>query len=268
MENKKLISIIMGVYNCENTIREAIDSILNQTYTNWELILCDDCSIDNTLIICNKYQKLYPKKIKVLENKKNMGLNYTLNLCLEEVSGEFVARMDGDDISVIERLEKQLNYLNANKNIALVGTGMEMFDENGIWGKNIKKKEPLNRDFLQSTPFNHATILIRTDILKKVKGYTVEKKLLRVEDIHLWIKIYMNGYLGHNMDDLLYLCRDDNNAYKRRKYKFRINEFRVRMYAAKNLKLGLKGYIYAFKPLIVGLLPKQIYLYLHKFNLK
>ena len=106
MEEK--VSIIMGIYNCQDTLPEAIDSILEQTYTNWELILCDDCSTDNTYSIAEQYKNKYPEKIILIRNSENKKLAFTLNHCLEYATGEYVARMDGDDISAPNRFEKQL----------------------------------------------------------------------------------------------------------------------------------------------------------------
>ena len=91
------ISVIMGIYNCANTISGSIESIINQTYEDWELIMCDDGSIDTTFDVAKEYQKKYPQKIILLKNKRNRGLNYTLNKCLEIAKGEYIARMDGDD---------------------------------------------------------------------------------------------------------------------------------------------------------------------------
>ena len=88
----------MGIYNCAKTLPEAIDSILAQTYSNWELIMCDDGSSDDTYAIAEKYKITYPNKIKLIKNEKNLGLNATLNNCLKYVDGNYIARMDGDDI--------------------------------------------------------------------------------------------------------------------------------------------------------------------------
>ena len=98
------VSIIMGIYNCAETLPEAIESILNQTYLNWELIMCDDGSSDDTWKIAIRYAEKYPDKIKILKNESNKGLNYTLNRCLKKATGKYIARMDGDDISMPERL--------------------------------------------------------------------------------------------------------------------------------------------------------------------
>ncbi len=105
------VSIIMGVYNCEKYLRESIDSILNQTFKDWELIICDDGSSDKTYYIVQEYQSKYPERIKVIQNKKNLGLNETLNRCLKLAKGKYIARQDGDDISFKNRLEEEYNFL-------------------------------------------------------------------------------------------------------------------------------------------------------------
>ena len=128
------ISVIMGIYNCEKTLDESIESIINQTYRNWELIMCDDASSDNTLSIARRYESLYPKKIKVIENKRNLSLAPTLNRCLEFATGKYIARQDADDISLNNRLEIQLNFLEDNKGYDLVGSQMISFNENGVNG--------------------------------------------------------------------------------------------------------------------------------------
>ena len=102
----------MGIYNCADTLSEAIDSIINQTYTNWQLILCDDCSTDNTYNVAKSYQEKYPEKIVLVRNEVNSRLAFSLNHCLKYADGEFIARMDGDDISVSNRFEVQLKFLN------------------------------------------------------------------------------------------------------------------------------------------------------------
>lgn len=87
------ISILMGIYNCASTLAEAIDSILAQTFTDWELILCDDGSKDDTYAVADSYRRRYPHKIILIKNPQNMGLNFTLNHCLEHASGEYIARI-------------------------------------------------------------------------------------------------------------------------------------------------------------------------------
>ena len=122
------VSVIMGIYNCEKTLPEAIESILRQTYPNWELILCDDGSSDGTYAIADSYAKRDPQRIILIRNETNKKLAYTLNRCLSVASGELIARMDGDDISHPDRFLRQTEYLLAHPDVQLVGTDMRCFD--------------------------------------------------------------------------------------------------------------------------------------------
>lgn len=260
---KHKISIIMGIYNCGSTLSEAIDSILAQTYDNWELILCDDGSSDNTYEIAELYKKQYPEKIVLLKNDKNLGLNYTLNRCLEAAKGEYIARMDGDDVSLPERLEKEKEFLDNNPNYAIVSCPMIYFDENGDWGQGKAISDPQKKDFLSGTPFCHAPCMVRSVAYRAVKGYSTDSRTLRAEDYNLWFRMYALGYKGHNLKEPLYKMRDDINAFHRRKLSYAKNEFYVRWNGYKMLNLPIWCYIFAFRPILVGLLPKSIYLYLH-----
>lgn len=261
------ISVIMGIYNCEEYLEEAIRSILNQTYKDWELIMCDDGSSDRTYLIAKKYEKLYPAKIRVLKNSSNKGLNYTLNRCLKEAKGNYIARMDGDDRCSVDRFEKEVAVLDNQKDISIVSSYLEYFDESGVWGICKYKEYPQKKDFLRGSQFCHAASMVRREAFKKVNGYSVEKRLLRVEDYHLWMKMYAAGYKGYNIQEPLYQMRDDKNAYSRRKFKYRINEAYVKMQIIKMFKLPVYSYLFAFKPVIVGLLPTKVYDLMHKRRL-
>lgn len=260
----KSVSIIMGIYNCQDTLDEAIKSILNQTYTDWIMIMCDDCSRDNTFAVAEKYCRKYPEKFVLLKNDKNMGLNYTLNKCLSLVDTEYVARMDADDISLPSRIEKEFQFLENNPSYQIVGTQMVYFDENGEWGKSSCTEIPKKRDLVKGTPFCHATCMLKTEAYKVVNGYSVDKKLLRVEDYHLWIKMYEKGFKGYNLQEILYKMRDDRAATNRRTFRNRINEAYVKDLSIKAFNLPKWNYIYVLKPIILGLLPKFLYEYLHK----
>lgn len=263
VNNKKKISVIMGIYNCESTLSEAINSILNQTYNNWELIMCDDGSSDDTYKVAMEYKSKYPDKIIVIKNDKNCGLNKTLNHCLQYASGDYIARMDGDDISIADRFQKEIEYLENHKDIAIVSGPMIYFDENGDWGQGTSVPNPEKKDFLSGTPFCHAPCMVRAEAYKAVNGYSENKKTLRAEDYDLWFRMYELGYKGHNLSEPIYKMRDDANAYSRRKFKYAINEAYVRFTGFKRLKLPVTSYLYALRPIIVGLLPKPIYMKLH-----
>ena len=196
--NSARITVIMGIYNCESTIADALDSLLSQTYKKIIILMCDDNSTDGTYDIAHKYTTKYPNII-LLKNVKNQGLNYTLNRCLDLVETEYIARMDGDDISLPERFQKQLDFLDSNPQYSIVSCPMIYFNENGNFrfGK-VQVKEPTKYDFVKGTPFCHAPSMMRTSAIKSVGGYSINKRLLRVEDYHLWFKMYSKGFRGYN----------------------------------------------------------------------
>ncbi len=258
----------MGIYNCEATLGAALDSLFAQTFTDWELIMCDDGSADGTYELASRYCTANPAKITLLKNPRNMGLNYTLNRCLSSANGEYIARQDGDDISMPTRFEKEVAILDTNPDIAIVSTAMTYFDESGTWGQSHPTEFPQRKNFIAGTPFCHAPCMVRREAYQAVNGYTDDPRYIRVEDYDLWIKMYAAGFRGQNITEPLYAMRDDRNAYSRRKFKYRINEFRVRIKAARLLRLPPKAYIYAFRPIAVGLMPECIYKILHQKSLK
>ena len=262
------ISVIMGIYNCTDTLSEAIESVLGQTMSEWELIMCDDGSSDATSEVAEFYIKKYPERMVLLKNKENRGLNYTLNRCLKMATGKYIARMDGDDICLPERFAVEYEILEKEKVISIVSTDMGYFDETGIWGNISHPEYPKKEDFLHGSPFCHAPCMVRKEAYDAVKGYTEKKRLLRVEDYHLWIKMYEVGYRGKNIPKQLYLMRDDKAAYKRRKFRYRVNEAYVRGMAVRKLGLPISGYLYAIQPIIIGILPKVVYDYFHKRKLE
>lgn len=262
------ISVIMGIYNCASTLPDALDSIIKQTFTNWEMILCDDGSTDHTLKVALEYREKYPDKIIVLQNEENLGLNKTLNRCLEQAKGVYIARMDGDDLCSPERFQEEIDVLEREPEIAIVSTDMKFFDETGVWGEISHPEYPKNKDFLHGSPFCHAPCMVRKKAYDAVGGYSTGTKLLRVEDYHLWVKMYKEGFKGKNIHKALYYMRDDQNAYQRRRFKYRLNEAYVKFLAVKDLKLPVWGYVSVLRPIIVGLLPDFLYDRLHKRNLR
>ncbi len=261
------ISVIMGIFNCADTLAEAIDCILAQTATDWELILCDDGSTDDTFAVASVYQAQYPDKIVLLRNETNLGLNATLNKCLSAAKGKYIARMDGDDRCAVDRFEKELAVLEQEPDIAIVSTDMAHFDETGIWGRIAHPTAPEPRDLLRETPFCHAPCMVRREAYEAVGGYSVSERLLRVEDYHLWVKMYKAGFRGRNIHEVLYHMRDDRHAYSRRKFRYRLNEAYVKALVVKLFHLPITGYVHVLRPIIVGLLPAFMYDRLHKKRL-
>jgi len=261
------ISVIMGIYNCAGTLPESIESLFNQTYKDFELIMCDDGSSDGTYRIAKEYKnkcEITGNHIVLLQNKTNMGLPFTLNKCLKYATGEFIARHDGDDISLPERFEKETVFLKSNPDIAFVSTWYTSFNENGDFKITKTSLNPDRKEFVSRTPFSHPSCMFRRSALENVGGYTVAPYLRRGQDIHLFAKLYSKGYKGANIQEVLYRFRDDNAAYKRRTMLSRLFEIRLRYTVFKMLKMPFYYYIYCLRPLLTMLAPRFIYDYFHK----
>lgn len=263
MKTENKISIIMGIYNCHDTLNEAVNCIINQTYSNWELIMCDDGSTDNTYDLAMKLSNK-DNRIKVIKNDHNIGLAPTLNHCLQYANGEFIARMDGDDICALDRLEKEFNFLKKNPSYSFVSCNMNCYDGEGIFRKVYYKKTPQLIDFINNSQFCHAGSLIRKDALIAVDGYNLNSAVERVEDYDLWLRLYEKGYKGYNIQEFLYSMRDDRNAIRRRKFKYRINEVKIKKRAF-DLSECKKIYLYkVFIPILKGFIPTFIYRVIHR----
>lgn len=250
------VSVIMGVYNDEKFLYESIDSILKQSFKDFEFIICDDGSTDNSLKIINSFKD---ERIIFLQNEKNLGLANTLNKCIRCSKGEYIARMDSDDISLNDRLRKQVEYLDQNLKVAVVGTQAYFIDENGKRFKNFNRTLKISfEETIRKSNLIHPSTMIRKNILNEVKGYSVNELTHRAEDYDLWCKIAEKGYGLVNLPEYLFEYRENADAYKKRKYRYRIEEFKIKLYWIRRTNLSIFNYIYAFKPLIVGLIPSKI----------
>ena len=264
-----LVSVIMGIYNCSDTLSEAIESIIGQTYTNWELIMCDDASTDDTYQVALRYQKKYPDKIKLIQNEVNSKLPYTLNHCLKYASGEFIARMDADDKSTADRFMVQVRYLREHSDVDLVGTAMQRFNEKGLGAIDEKPQYPDRFTLRKLIPFNHATIMTYKRVYDALGGYTVCERTVRGQDYDLWFRFYHEGYRGDNLKEPLYMVREDEAAFKRRTIKVRWNGFKTACIGYK-----LLGYpkIWLIKPacdfVIKSLIPTRLMIYYHDLQKK
>lgn len=253
--DKNKITIIMGAYNVADTVGRAIDSLVAQTCDEWLLLICDDGSCDDTYGVIKSYEQRYPDKIHTYQNDKNHGLTYTLNFLVEKVQTEYIARMDADDVSIDDRLKKQMQFLDEHREYAFVGSSINKFDEGGIYCTCKMKEKPEKKDFLWNSPFVHPTIMIRTKSLREVGGYRDIPKTFRCEDYDLWFRLYEKGYKGFNINEVLLNYYEGQESFPKRKFIYRINEMRVRFEGYKRLNLFPIGIIYVIKPLLVGIIP-------------
>ena len=205
-----LISVIMPVYKGERFLREAIDSILNQTFTDFEFIIINDGSTDGTLEIIQSYSD---KRIRLVNNESNQGIVACLNHGIELAQGEYIARMDADDISLPERFEKQIRFLEENPDVGVCGTWRKNIDANGdIIGERTHPKEDYLikwKLFLNTNPISHPTILMRADLVKSVGGYN--EKFKHCEDYDLWRRLIYKTKIYNIPEFLLSYRYHDNN---------------------------------------------------------
>ena len=269
IENKlPLVSVILPAYNCANTISEAIDSIIAQTYSEWELIVCDDCSTDTTYEVLKKYKKKLGEKMILLQNEKNSKIAVTLNHCLKYVHGEYIARMDGDDISIVTRFEKLIAFLVENPEYDLVGSQMITFDEEGDKVIVLIVEKPNKYSLRYNTPFCHATIVMKKEVYDALKGYTVSKDIRRCEDVDLWFRFFYEGFQGYNLQEPLYKVRTREEDYKRRTFSHSLEAAKVCYRGFRLLNYPMRYYIFLLKPIISGLIPAFLMKKIHDYKEK
>lgn len=205
-----LISIGIPFYNAQQYLGYAIESVLSQTYDKWELVLVDDGSSDNSLNIANTYAEKDPR-ISVVSDGMNMKLPYRLNQIIDESTGDFIARMDADDIMHPERLEKQISFLETNKRYDLVSTGLLSIDNNNTI-KGYRRVESLYDDFSMlktSYPIVHPSVMARRSWFERNK---YSEKYPRAEDFELWTRaISNNDFKMAVLPDLLLYYREEGN---------------------------------------------------------
>lgn len=268
MKNKPKVSVIMPLYNVEKDLEKSVYSIINQTYQNIEIIMCDDCSTDDSLKLAQKLAKK-DERIIVLKNDKNLRAGATRNKCIEYASGKYIAIQDADDYSETTRIEKQVEVLEKHPEFAFVSSSVYRFDEQGIWGEyNPWSKEPQAKDFLWGLPYVHPATMFKKDVLDEIKGYRVAKDTARTEDFDLFLRLHIAGYKGYNIQEKLCYYNENIDAYMRRKYRYRIDEARTRIKAYKKLNLMPQGYLFVLKPLLVGLIPRKLQYKLRKSVVK
>lgn len=251
------ISVIMGVHNGEKTLARSIDSILNQTFKDFELIICDDNSNDNTYKVIKEYKKK-DTRIILIKNKRNLGLAASLNNCLKFASGDYIARMDDDDISHKNRFEVQVQFLDTHPEYAIVGSCRRTFDDLGVWNIYGEEGELSKEDIIKGNIFTHPTVVIRKKALINSGMYTVSKRTMRGQDFDLWCKMYAHGYKGYVLPDILFDYYEDRNKIKEVKAKYRVNNYKTHMIWRKKMGLSRKYDLYAYRELVAIIIPHKL----------
>mgnify|MGYP001167991271 FL=1 len=207
-----LISILLSSYNSEKTIQNSVNSILEQNYSNFELLIIDDCSTDDTYKIIEKCAA-EDDRIKIYKNNKNIGLTKSLNKLLKVAEGSFIGRQDADDISFPNRFSYQLEYIKRTK--AKIVTARAII-------KNSNKKIPKysylfpNRFVMKyKNPFIHGTLLIDRSVIEKIGGY--DENFYFSQDYKLYKDCYEEGYSISIINKVLYVLNMENNISKKNK---------------------------------------------------
>lgn len=208
------VSVVMPAYNAEKYISEAIDSILNQTFTDFEFIIIDDGSIDNTIGIINNYND---ERIRLIQNEANLGVAQTLNKGIELSRGQYIARMDADDIAFPSRIEKQVLLLDRDKRLGICGSNAILFGSVNPSVTNIPLTDSIIRySMFLNSPFIHPSVCMRTEMLKEL-GVFYESEFEGREDYRLWMKISLSDWQMKNISQPLIKYRIHSNQVTQKK---------------------------------------------------
>ena len=205
---KPKISVVMPVYNQKKFLRESIESILNQTFEDFELIVINDCSTDGSLRIIKSYKD---KRIKLIENKKNIGTVKTRNKGLKAVKGKYIAIMDSDDVSYKKRLETQFNYLENNPHIFLVGSSAVYIDENG---KEIRRFRKYDDYKMLAWRLPKSCSIVHSSVMFRNTGEIVYNEFYKsAHDYDLYLNLLSEGKKLTNLPQFLVEHRVHGGAF-------------------------------------------------------
>lgn len=249
----------MGVYNCPDrkTAERSVNSVLSQSFSDFEFIICDDGS-DNGTFEWLKALSHSDKRIKLIRRHKNKGLASALNRCISLSQGEFIARQDVDDISEKDRFRQQLEFLKEQESIAFVGSDCLLADEKGgIFGRRHMPEKPKASDFLFNQPFIHGSVMFRRSALVSAGGYKTVGISRKYEDYELFMRLYSAGQKGANIPRCLYRF-SEKSLGRRVSPQMRVDEFFVRLRGFHALGLLPRSFPFLLKPLAMILLPPRL----------
>lgn len=256
-QKQPFVSVIMPVYNAGDFLVDAIESILNQTYKNFEFIIVDDASTDHSWKIIQKYQKQNPQIIRAIRMKQNLncGGDVCANEGLKLAIGTYIARMDADDIAYPKRLEKQVAFLQSHPSIFLVGSHADVINKKGkIIGEKTEPETPkeIYNAYFGFHPMIHPTCMYRRIIGKKPFSYQI--RYSANNDYYTFFQLICKGKKFANMPEklLLYRIHDNNTTFINLKEKF-LNSLKIRLSMVKEF-----GYIPTVKDITVLFLQTTI----------
>jgi glycosyltransferase involved in cell wall biosynthesis len=201
------VTVLLPVYNGEKYLKKAIESILDQTFKDFELLIIDDGSTDNTTNIISSYAD---NRIRVIKNEWNLGLIASLNKGIDSAQGEYIARMDADDISMLDRLEKQVAFMEKNPEIGVLGSRtLTLSDGRETQGEYYLTPEDMKAVLLFRTPFAHPTVMIRRSVIASQK---FDESYKHAEDYDFWERISVFTKFSNLGERLLVLRKHDESV--------------------------------------------------------
>ena len=254
MTSAPMISVLMSVYNAEDDLHASIESILNQTYSNFEFIIVNDGSTDRTKEKLESYAK-QDDRIKLI-HQDNTGLTKALNNGIQIAKGQYIARQDADDISYPERLERQLALIRQDQQISLVGgNSLDQYPSGyqSTWG--FSDSETLQKTAFLKTPFPHSTAFMRTETLKKLGGYNESYKTS--QDMELWMRFAKHGKLVMTQEPILTRHIVEGSISKKRRWRQFYDASRARWQHNHGFN-RIHALYYGVRSLIINLLPSSI----------
>lgn len=226
-EKKPLITVLMPCYNAMPFLVDALDSIINQSYSNLEIICINDGSSDETGQVLDDYA-LKDKRICVFHNASNIKLIRSLNLGIDLAKGEYIARMDADDIAALNRIEVELNYMMENPSVDIISCGLWVINEEGkITSEIVPRQKSAIGCFFASffyVPIGHPELLLKAKVLKENK-FLNENHALHTEDYELWSRLLRKGYNLQNICTLLHYFRINSQSVSRKYTKIQDENF-------------------------------------------
>lgn len=251
------VSVIIATYNEPGAIiRQSVQSILNQTFTNLEVLILDDSTSEETRSTLDGFES--DTRVRIIRGSSRLGFVHSLNLGLKQANGRYIARMDGDDVSLPNRIAKQVAYLDAHPEVSVVGGSMNIINENDqviSYRKYPTGTFAFNWLSVYRTPLAHPTVMMRRNIVEA--GFFYDESFKKSEDLEYWLRLRKNGYKLANMPDYLLNYRVCGDLSKKRvnnhwsyNLKARKKNFSWQLPLINSLSL-LVSFLYSIMPSII-----------------
>lgn len=263
--NAQKVSLIMSVYNGEAFLEETINSVLKQTFADFEFVIVNDGSTDKSLEIINQFIAK-DSRVKVVNNVKNIGLTKSLNIGIQHSIGEYIARLDAGDFSYPQRFEEQVKFLDQNQDVGLVGSWAYVVDESRNKLKELKyplNDKEIKKSLIKYNPFVHSSIMFRKSVVSQIEFYNTD--YFYAQDYELYFRLWPYTQFA-NIPSFLVEYRRYSESITSTKNKEQV------LFANKSRKYAIEkgyykkyNYVYIFKNYLVSLIPTRLKFFIKKF---